>query len=283
MNLTDAVKKLRGAAGEAVNITVLRESEGKLLEFKIIRDIIKIKDIKEVRILEDGIAYIRLTEFRENTAREFGAELGRLKKEGMKALILDLRNNPGGLMDNAVKVAEMFLGKDKLVVYTKSRDASQDLQFTTKVDGLVTDIPLAVVINEGSASGSEIVAAALRDHKRAIIVGAKSFGKGSVQTIIPLDDGSALKLTTSRYFSPLGKTIHEQGIMPDIVVEDGIMQEDTAEDKEEALNPDKVFEKFVTKQIQKDPLVPKPFDYKADRQITAALDALKAILIYKAT
>jgi len=179
LSLTEAVKKLRGKAGEAVDITVLRESEQKLLDFHIVRDIIKIKDIKEALILEDGIGYIRLVEFRENTPQDIEGILKKLSNSGMKALILDLRNNPGGLLDVAVRVAEKFLPKDKLIVYTKGRKENQNMQFFSR-SRQPYDMPMVVLINEGSASGSEIVAACLQDYKRAVIVGMKSFGKGLV-------------------------------------------------------------------------------------------------------
>jgi len=184
ISLSDAVKKMRGKPGEAVTLTILRESEKKILEFKIVRDIIKIKDIKEARILEEGIGYIRLVEFRENTPQDINIALEKLIKEGMAGLILDLRNNPGGLLDVAVKVAERFIEKGKIVVYTKGRQPSQNIEFISRSSHPLLNLPMVVLINEGSASGSEIVAGALQDYRRAIILGTKSFGKGSVQTVI---------------------------------------------------------------------------------------------------
>ena len=276
MALTDAVKRMRGKPGEPVTIVVLRESEKKLLEFKIVRDIIKIQDIKGVRILEDGIGYIRLVEFRENTALDFEAALDKLKKEGMNSLILDLRNNPGGLLDVAVKVAEKFVERGKLIVYTKARKQTQNLEFKSGERQPLIDIPMAILINEGSASGSEIVAACLQDYKRAIILGTKSFGKGSVQTIIPLNDGSALRLTTSKYFTPLGKEIHNKGVAPDIVVEEGkielLPKEEVPIEK-----PQAVFEQFDKGDSKKE----KEQDYKSDNQLMRCVDVLKALKIYK--
>lgn len=281
ITLTDAVKKLRGKAGEAVNITVLRESEKKLLEFKIVRDIIKIEDVKEARILEDGIGYIRLIEFRENTPQNINTALESLTKQDMNALILDLRNNPGGLLDTAVNVAEKFVEKGKMVVYTKGRKKGQNLEFTARSAHPILNMPMAVLINEGSASGSEIVAGCLQDYKRAVIVGTKSFGKGSVQTVIPLADGSALRLTTSKYFTPLGREIHGKGVMPDIVVEEGKIQLSADKDAAKEKTED-VFEAIEQKDKpqNKDAAV---FDYKSDNQLMSALDALKAIKIYKKT
>jgi carboxyl-terminal processing protease len=277
MTLTDAVKRLRGKPGESVNVTVLRESEKKLLEFTIVRDIIKIKDIKEAKILEDGIAYIRLVEFRENTGQDINTVLENLTKNGMKALILDLRNNPGGLLDAAVKVAEKFIEKGKKIVYTKGRKGNQDMEFVSHSTHPVTALPLVVLINEGSASGSEIVAGCLQDYRRAIIVGTKSFGKGSVQTVIPLRDGSALRLTTSKYFTPLGKVIHGKGVMPDIVVEEGKIE--LLESTEKKLeSPQEIFEEIEKKDIKKQDKSP---DYKSDNQLMRAVDILKAVMLFK--
>lgn len=278
ITLTEAVKKLRGKAGDSVDITILRESEKKILEFKIVRDIIKIKDIKEAKILEDGIGYIRLVEFRENTAQDFNSALENLSKKGMNALILDLRNNPGGLLDVAARVAEKFIEKGKLIVSTRGRKGAQNLEFISRASKHILDLPMAVLINEGSASGSEIVAAALQDYKRAIILGTKSFGKGSVQTVIPLSDGSALRLTTSKYFTPLGKQIHEKGVMPDIVVEEGKIE---LADKEEV--PTKKPEEIFQELEKKEKVIPeeKIPDYKSDNQLMRAVDILKALKIYK--
>lgn len=265
MTLSDAVKKMRGKPGEAVTLTILREAESKTLEFKIIRDIIKIKDVKEAKIINDGIGYIRLNEFREDTAKNINAALNTLTKEKMNALILDLRNNPGGLLEIAVEVAGKFIPKGKLVVYTKSRKEQQDLQFFSDSNQPILDLPMVVLINEGSASGSEIVAAALQDYKRAIIMGKKSFGKGSVQTVIPLGDGSALKLTTSKYFAPKGAEIHGKGVVPDIVVEDAKADPDPAKDA----NP---------QEVSKDAEIKGP---ESDIQVMRAVDLLKAAKFYK--
>ncbi len=278
MTIIDAVKKLRGKPGEAVGITVLRESEKKILEFKIVRDIIKLNDIKQTRILEDGVGYIQLVEFGENTPKDFEAALEKLKKEGMNALILDLRNNPGGLLDVAVKVVERFIVNGKLIVYTKGRQSAQDLKFVARCANPILDLPVVVLINEGSASGSEIVAACLQDYKRAIIVGVKSFGKGSVQTIIPLSDGSALRLTTSKYFTPSGRLIHEKGVMPDIAVEAGRIELALKEDLQ-AGKPQDIFEEIEKK--DKPAKESRSEDYKSDNQLMRAVDVLKAIKIYK--
>ncbi len=171
MSLSEAVKRLRGKPGESVTLVILRESERKVLDFKIVRDIIKVKDIKDARILDDGVAYIRLVEFREHTPEDLDAALAKLQKDGMTALILDLRNNPGGLLDVAVKVVARFIEKDKLVVYTQGRKGSKQNKIMSDCKDPLLEMPMAVLINEGSASGSEIVAGALQDYKRAIIIG----------------------------------------------------------------------------------------------------------------
>jgi carboxyl-terminal processing protease len=279
MVLTDAVKKMRGKPGEIVNLTVLRNSEKKLLDFKITRDIIKIKDIKHALILEDRIGYIRLTEFRENTMQEFNKALGSLSRQKMNALIIDLRNNPGGLLDVAVKVAGKFIPANKIIVYTKGRQKAQNLEFFSESKNAITELPLVVLINEGSASGSEIVAGALQDYKRAIIIGTKSFGKGSVQTVIPLSDGAALRLTTSRYFTPSGKIIHGKGVTPDILVEP--QKETEAKAKEvKKTKSDEIFDEIESKEGKKETGADE-FNYKSDFQLMRAVDTLKAIKLYK--
>mgnify|MGYP001599880096 FL=1 len=277
-SISDAVKKMRGKPGTEVTITVLRENEGKLLNFTIKRDIIKIKDIKEPKILEDGIAYIRLVEFRENTHEELGRALENLKKEGMRALIVDLRNNPGGLLTAAVETAEKFIEKNKIIVSTVARDVKNKIEFKSNESAPILDIPMAILINEGSASGSEIFAGCLQDYQRAIIIGTKSFGKGSVQTLIPLSDGSAIKLTTSKYFTPLGRSIHNQGIMPDIVIEAKEIPIDSEEKKEEDTTAEEVFEKIENKTPN---MPPKDDILKKDFQALSALNVLKGVLAYK--
>ena len=260
ITLNGAVKKLRGKPGTKVKLTVLREKDRKIDEVTVTRGIIKIKDIKRAVILEDGVGYIRLTEFRENTAKDLNRALVKLKKEGMKALILDLRNNPGGLLNSAVEVASEFLEDGKLIVYTKTRTGKEVRYTSLPMKGKFLSIPMVIMINRGSASGSEIVAAGLREDKRAILLGDKSFGKACVQTIVPLSDGSALRLTTAKYYTPLGHSIHEKGIQPDIKV-----TKEKAEKKEED-----VFEAIRGK---------KKFNYTKDYQILRALDLVRGLLV----
>ena len=218
-NLDDAVKALRGVPGAEVVLTVLREDEDKLLYFTLKRAIIKIESIKEPFIIKSKIGYIRIADFQKNTARDLDRALKSLLKKRMKALILDLRNNPGGLLKSSVDVSEKFLERGKVVVTTKGRIKQQNVVFISKAFRIYNNFPIVVLINQGSASASEIVAGALRDNKRAVTIGNKSFGKGSVQTVIPMRDGSALRLTTSYYHTPSGAIIHEKGIIPDIEVD----------------------------------------------------------------
>lgn len=218
LTLEQAVNKMRGPKGTKVSISILREGEDDLLEFNLVRDIIKIKSIK-AKMFPDGVGYIRLVEFKENSGEELGKALEKLKAEGLKSLILDLRHNPGGLLNVSVQVADYFIPKGGLVVYTKGRYENQTVEFRSDREPIDRDIPLVVLVNKGSASASEIVAGAIQDHHRGVIIGEKTFGKASVQTIVPLSDESGLRLTTARYYTPNGRGIHGEGITPDLVVE----------------------------------------------------------------
>jgi carboxyl-terminal processing protease len=222
ITLMEAVKKIRGPKGSKVVLTINREGFQKPKDFVITRQIIPIRSVK-ARILDDGIGYIRLTNFQDQTDHDLRAYLKKMKKRlvPFKGLILDLRNDPGGLLEQAVRVSDEFLPSG-LIVYTEGRNRRQNMRFYARSgqEGKVGTVPMVVLINEGSASASEIVAGALKDQKRALVLGTKSFGKGSVQTIIPLEDGSALRLTTALYFTPSGVTINEKGIHPDVVVEE---------------------------------------------------------------
>jgi len=217
MSLTDTVSRLRGETGEKVDLTILREPEKKLLEFSLIRATIEIKGVKETKLLPGGIGYIRLAEFRDNSPEEIDVAIKKLTKA--QGLIIDLRNNPGGSLEAAIKIAERFIDKGKLIVYIRGRSVDQNENFYPNPKLPVLHMPLAILINEGSASGSEIIAGSFQYYKIAKVIGKKSFGKGCVQTIIPLKDGSALRLTTSRYFLPGGKAINGIGIEPDIAIE----------------------------------------------------------------
>ncbi len=219
MSLPDAVKLMRGPKGSAVKITIAREGSPEPIEFTVTRATIAVKSVK-AKMLEPGFGYVRLTQFQERTAEDLGTALEKMEKEGLKGLVLDLRNNPGGLLDQAVKVGDYWVDSG-LIVYTDGRIENQKMEFHAHREGVRRDYNMVVLINEASASASEIVAGALQDIGRAVVVGTQSFGKGSVQTIIPLSDGSALRLTTARYYTPKGRSIQAKGIAPDIVVEAG--------------------------------------------------------------
>jgi carboxyl-terminal processing protease len=219
MSLADAVKKMRGPKGTKVTITIVREGAKEPFDVALTREVIQVQSIK-AQELEPGIGYIRIRQFQERTAPDLVAAVEKFDKGGQLAgLILDLRFNPGGLLSSAVEVSEEFLGDGKLIVYTEGRVRNQNMRFTAHAKRAVTDVPLVVLVNQGSASASEIVAGAVQDHGRGVVLGTQTFGKGSVQTIIPLSDGSGLRLTTARYFTPKGRSIHGKGITPDIVIE----------------------------------------------------------------
>jgi carboxyl-terminal processing protease len=223
MNITAAVKRMRGPQGTGVTLTVMRDGQNKPLVFPLIRDLIQTRSLK-YRSLAKGYGYIRIAQFQERTGEEFGTALHNLYRENdgtLRGLVLDLRNNPGGLVDAAVTVAGRFIGeglKDALIVSMKGRDPAPPKNLAASIGDKEPRYPLVVLINGGSASASEIVAGALQDHQRAIIMGTQSFGKGSVQSIIPLRGGAGLKLTTARYYTPKGRSIQALGITPDIIV-----------------------------------------------------------------
>src|SRR5690349_17405310 len=218
MQLPDAVKRMRGKPGTKVTISVVREGWTEPKDFDITREQIRVQSVRSAD-LGGGIAYVKLRQFQEQSPGDMAAALDKASKNGMKALLLDLRNNPGGLLTAAVEVTEEFIDDGKLVVYTEGRVRNQNMRFSAHAKKSYPTLPMVVLVNQGSASASEIVAGALQDWGRAIVVGTQTFGKGSVQTIIPLSDGSGLRLTTAKYFTPKGRTIHGKGITPDIVVE----------------------------------------------------------------
>ncbi len=287
LSLSDAVKKLRGDPGTKVTITVLREEEFKIHEFTITREIIQIQDVKDTMILENNIGYVRLTEFREESHAEFVKALTKLKELGTDGLILDLRNNPGGLLNVAIKITEEFLPAGEIIVSTKGRHASQDIISKSTNTDHVTDWPMVVLINEGSASGSEILAGALKDDKRAVIVGSKSFGKGSVQSVIPLPDGSGLRLTTSKYFTPAGISIHGIGIKPDVEVK-RVIPPQNEEDNKKKVKVDDIFgnvELHDAENPEQFKETKKGEDARGkllnDNQVQAAISVLKGIKVYQ--
>jgi carboxyl-terminal processing protease len=231
MTLVDAVKKMRGLKGTKINISVKREGVPELIDFTLVRDTIRVQSVRS-RKLESGYGYIRLAQFQERSDRDVQKALETLvaAKDGLKGLVLDLRNNPGGLLTQAVRISDIFLDSG-LIVYTEGRIESQKQKYFSQKNASWLDFPIVVLVNGGSASASEIVAGALQDHKRAVVLGTKTFGKGSVQTILPLDDSSALRLTTARYFTPKGRSIQATGIVPDIIVDNAPVQDAKPEER----------------------------------------------------
>lgn len=227
LTLKDAVNLMRGKAGSPIELTVLRKGASKPLTFDLIREVIQIKSVKS-KLINEGYGYVRLTQFQAQTGKDLLKAVAQLKQQSngkLKGLILDLRNNPGGLLDSAIQVSDAFLGNDKsgkqeLIVYTEGRLPGSKFTALANPGDVLDNAPIVVLINNGSASASEIVAGALKDNKRALILGTKSFGKGSVQTVLPLDAKTGIKLTTALYYTPSGTSIQAKGIVPDIVVEE---------------------------------------------------------------
>lgn len=223
MSLTDAIDQMRGEPGTDIELSIRRKGEKELLEFVLTRAVIKVASVRG-ETLGDGIGYVRITQFQDKSGPELIAAITKLQKkaqdnkEQLNGLVLDLRNNPGGVLDAAVEVSDAFLNSG-LIVYTEGRISDSDFRYSATENTIAEDIPLIVLINGGSASASEIVAGALQDHKRAVIVGTQSFGKGSVQSVLPIAGNRAIKLTTARYFTPNGRSIQAQGIYPDVYVE----------------------------------------------------------------
>ena len=286
MNLMQAVKKMRGLKGSKLNLSIKREGVPDLLNFSIVRDTIRVQSVRS-RVLEEGYAYIRLAQFQERSDRDLQKALEKLSSEkgGVKGLVLDLRNNPGGLLTQAVRVADLFLDSG-MIVYTEGRLENQKQKYFARKEGSWTEFPIVVLVNGGSASASEIVAGALQDHKRAVILGTKTFGKGSVQTILPLDDNSALRLTTARYFTPKGRSIQATGIVPDIVFENAPVQEARAEEKkrlglrEENL-PGHLQNQQEQKEKEKQAQQEKEESVENDGQLKRALELLKGWDVFK--
>jgi|SRR5882672_4299133 len=276
MSLQDAVKNLRGEPGTEVRITLIRPSTGQLKEYKLTRAIIKVEMVKDINgkkeypLDENKIGYVHLVQFGEKTSDDLESALKKLKAQGMQALVLDLRGNPGGLLEQAVDVCQKFLPRGELVVTTEGRNGGQNSVRKAMGRGdEIRNMPMVVLVNLGSASASEIVAGCLQDLKRAIILGEKTFGKGSVQSIFPLADGSALRLTTAKYYTPSHKVIHEEGITPDIVVPMTIEEERDVALKRTPGGLESLDDKEREKVAQ-----------SHDPQMDRALDLLKGILLF---
>ncbi len=317
LSLNDAVKRMRGKPGSQIGLTILRKGEQKPIIVKLTRAVIKIRSVK-FKLLDPGYGYVRVTQFQEHTGDLLVESLQKLykdNKEPLKGLILDLRNDPGGLLNGAVAVSAAFIKPDALVVYTEGRTEDAKMRLTasrenylrpmqpdylSKLPEGVKSVPMVVLVNGGSASASEIVAGALQDHKRAVIMGTQTFGKGSVQTILPLGNNTAIKLTTARYFTPSGRSIQAKGIVPDIVVEDPLNPTDESMNVREAdlekhlsngqeqeapakTEPVKTQEKDQKpgkeKPGERKPLEPGEVVSKDDYQVNQALNLLKGLHI----
>lgn len=285
MTLTDAVKLMRGPQGTNVTIWIMRKGFEELKPFELTRAIIKIKSVKS-KELEDGFGYIRIAQFQENTSAElekalesFGSGTGELR-----GLVLDLRNNPGGLLQQAVRVSDMFLSSG-IIVSTKGRATGQDMEFEATKSGTHSGFPIIVIVNGGSASASEIVAGALQDNEKAVILGTATFGKGSVQTIIPLADGSAVRLTTSKYYTPSGTSIQAKGISPDIIVGAEIKGHIKEKDLEGHLEGEGVPEEAEEIKVEEEAPGAEGVEAEdgADIQLERAVEYLKSWYIFQGT
>jgi carboxyl-terminal processing protease len=273
MRLFEAVRAMRGPRGTRVRITVKRPGVKKLLKFEIVRDIIKIDSVSS-KMLAPHVGYIRLKKFQERSDEQLKLALRQMLKKGkLRGLILDLRNNPGGLLDQAVRVADLFI-EGGLIVRTRGKRGRLMDSEKAHSKGTYTGFPMICLVNGGSASAAEIVAGALQDHKRAVVIGTGTFGKGSVQTIIDLDDGSGLKLTIARYYTPKGRSIQERGIEPDILV-----QETPPPAKKRKLKREKDLKRHLPSEGKKGKKAP-PKRLK-DFQLQTALDYLKAAAIFR--
>jgi carboxyl-terminal processing protease len=295
MTLVEAVKLMRGPKGTKITISIYREEFRKPEDYTITRDVIKIKSVRS-KSIEDGYGYVKIVSFQEKTNQDLQKALKKLRdKSELQGLVLDLRNNPGGLLDQAVKVSNLFLDSG-LIVYTDGRVENQKMRFEATSGKENEDYPIVVLVNGGSASASEIVAGALQDHGRALILGTKTFGKGSVQTIIPLEGGAGLRLTTAHYYTPKGRSIQAKGIEPDIVVSESSRATPGGEEKPEGFvlreenleghieNPaDKPEEGKEEEQKKRELLDPRSRygDPKTDVQLARALELLKSWHVFE--
>ncbi len=311
MSLNDAVKRMRGKPGSKITLTILRKNEHKPIIITVARAVIKVQSVK-AKLLESGYAFVRITQFQEHTGENLSTALEKLVKENkgaLKGLVLDLRNDPGGLLDGAVAVSAAFLAPDALVVYTEGRTEEAKMHLTASpeyylhgnakndyekiIPASIKSVPMIVLVNGGSASASEIVAGALQDHKRAVIMGTQTFGKGSVQTVLPLGNNTAIKLTTARYYTPGGRSIQAKGIVPDIIVEDPTSTGTDSvfnlreSDLDKHLNNDKQADdkadfshkKNTESKNNSESSAPVEFGTKSDYQLNQAINLLKGMSI----
>ncbi|MBF0456816.1 MAG: S41 family peptidase [Nitrospirae bacterium] len=275
MTLYDAVSKMRGAKGSKVTVTIMRTDWKDTKDFTLVRDTIKVKSVK-FKVLNDDVGYVKISQFQEKTVADLEKALAALKEKKVTSLLLDLRNDPGGLLQGAVGVSEQFLPPNKLVVYIKDRSGDKK-EFFTEGDGKYEKLPMVVMVNEGSASASEIVAGAMKDWNRAIVLGTTTFGKGSVQSVLPLSDGSGLRLTTARYYTPKGTSIQNTGITPDIVVK---QKADKAKEhgtvmREKDLKGHLENEQAEGQENEETEAAPIEVEEKDDVQLQRAIDILK--------
>ncbi len=291
MGLYDAVSKMRGQKGTSVVITIMREGWKGTKDFTIVRDVIKVRSVKS-KVIEDNIGYVKLSQFQERTADDLEAALSKLEKQNITSLILDLRNNPGGLLNSAVDVSSQFLPAGKVVVSIKGRSGEKAEYLTEdsrvseqegKKTKMFSAIPMIVLVNQGSASASEIVAGALKDWNRAVILGVQTFGKGSVQSVVPLSDGSGLKLTTARYYTPKGISIQSTGITPDIIVK---LEQKNGEKEHPVVREKDLEGHLKNDQLEEKPKTPEetvPIEVseKDDIQLQRAIDLLKTWKVFK--
>lgn len=283
MSLQDAVSRMRGAPSTSVKITILREGWKETKDFSIVRQIIKIKSVKS-RVIEDTIGYVKINQFQEQTSSDLSNAMQSLAKQKISSLILDLRNNPGGLLNSAVDVSSQFLPSDKLVVYMKDKKGEK-VEYRSGKNNANTQLPMVILVNQGSASASEIVAGALKDWNRAVLIGSQTFGKGSVQSVVPLADGSALRLTTARYYTPKGISIQTTGITPDIMVKQELKEGEKGrpvireKDLERHLKNGQL--DFEDVQEGSDEMIPVEIDEKEDIQLQRAIDLLKTWNVFR--
>ncbi len=283
MSPEQAIKMLKGRKGSTVKISIHREGWNELHDFTIVRDIISIHSVKQ-RELCSAYGYIRITNFQTSTTKDFREEVEKLRKnKKFKGLIIDLRNNPGGLLNQAISFSDLFLRKGKIVI-TKGRTENQNQTFTATSTTDDYDFPLVILVNEGTASASEIFAGAMQDHKRAIVIGTRTFGKGSIQSIIPLPNGTGLKVTTARYYTPGGRSIQESGITPDIIVRQSAQKSEEPKENKHILREEDLKNHIVNA----DPSIPlnDTLTDKArtllenDTQLQTAYNILKSITLY---
>ena len=286
VSLDEAVKLMSEKKGTSITLTIAREGEKKPIVITVVRDVIRVASIKS-RMLEEGFGYLRISHFQSRSTQDMLQHLSELKSQSggkLRGLVLDLRNNPGGILNGAVAVSDAFL-TEGIIVYTQGRDAESRLDFTAAPDDVLEGSPIVVLVNGGSASASEIVAGALQDHKRAVIMGTRTFGKGSVQTIVPVNGHSAVKLTTARYFTPLGRSIQAEGITPDIQLPDAkvtsVKKPDLAQVKESDLGGHLVNENQDenVKQKEGEKKDSEISLAESDYQLSEALNLLKALFI----